>query len=162
MRRSKSRIGFLGASAEPINKETRQDRTARVLERKERLISSRGVVSPWPPCLIIWEDAQMNNQWEPVHELKVPLAPVITRGFLIHRDEEKVVVALSVCEDKHAEVGGSFTIPMGCVLHMSVEGQSNDDDELDSSVDAVGSEFPSGSDDDSTTPEDSDDSGRRP
>lgn len=161
MRRSKSRIGFLGASAEPISKETRQDRTARVLERKERLISSRGVVSPWPPCLIIWEDAQMNNQWEPVHELKVPLAPVITRGFLIHKDEEKVVVALSVCEDKHAEVGGSFTIPMGCVLHMSVEGQ-DDEDEPDSSVDAVGSELPSGSDDDSTTPEDPDDSGGRP
>lgn len=160
--RSKGRIGFRGDSAGlECSQPTRQDRVAKTLERKELLIAKRGVIAPWPPCLVVWEDAQLNNQWEAVHDLKAPLSPVITRGFLIHKDEEKIVVALSVCEDKSHDVGGSFTIPLGCVLWMSVESNEggedaeNEDDE-DDLDDAIGTQH------ETATPENSDGVDRHP
>ena len=67
---------------------------------------------------IVWDDASAVDSWRTPDDLPA-LARIVTRGWLVVDDEEKVTTAGSYQEGEDM-VGEIITIPRGCVVSLRV------------------------------------------
>jgi hypothetical protein len=63
-----------------------------------------------------WEDSSTHNGWDSRSHDSYSLATCTTVGFLIHKDNKKVSIALSVCPD--GDANGVMTLPRKCVTRI--------------------------------------------
>jgi hypothetical protein len=71
----------------------------------------------YPAVEVIWEDSCSDSGWQTTDQIDRGPYYATTRGSLIHRDEKRVIVALTVTseETKQDHCSDRITIPMGCV-----------------------------------------------
>ena len=73
----------------------------------------------YPAVEVEWEDANSGTRWNSVtdHNKEDEPYSVLTRGSLIHKDDKRVRVALSVTHPdcKWDDASDVITIPRGCI-----------------------------------------------
>lgn len=78
--------------------------------------------NPYKKVTVEWVDASTNAGWEDLEiVLKERPHPVTTTGYLVHEDEECVVIATTMSYDKDGKcwtVNGWFCIPSPWVVRM--------------------------------------------
>lgn len=64
---------------------------------------------------VVWDDAVSNDGWVEVDAVE-PIPRVITRGWVIKDDADKVTLANSIFDNNRQTVGGTQTIPRGMIV----------------------------------------------
>lgn len=63
----------------------------------------------YPIVEVVWQDAECNPTWTSIEKIKEGKLPIIrTIGFLLHEDDEKLIVASTIGGD---EVNATMMIP---------------------------------------------------
>jgi hypothetical protein len=63
---------------------------------------------------IVWADASSDDRWRTFDDLP-KLAKIITRGWCVLEDEDRVVIAASYDEESQL-LGEILCLPRGCVI----------------------------------------------
>lgn len=73
---------------------------------------------PFPLVEVTWWDSyrDMSKTWYSVDKLSEERCPELTHvGYIIHKDENRIVLASGVDLDDHTQAEGKFIIPLGCI-----------------------------------------------
>lgn len=69
---------------------------------------------PFPLVEVKWRDAQTSHGWDHIDDVELEVPVVTTVGFLVKEDENAIMVASSVGDDKHTNA--RMLIPIGMVV----------------------------------------------
>lgn len=68
---------------------------------------------------VIWDDAVSNDGWVDVNNVE-PIPRVVTRGWLVRKDEHSLTLANSIFENNSEVVGGTQSVPCGMIVSSRV------------------------------------------